>query len=348
VNARRGSVLLEILLSIALFAGAAVFTLMALRNALAGTQRSAVRMRAVDLAASRMAEIERGIEGDEEATAADPDGLRMAVETEPSAFPGLVLTTVRVLGPAGEGTVAGEEREIFALRQLVRGERSPRVRRRRATRPARGFTLFEILVSVGLFGLLVFAMSSFLGDARRVRTRVAADVERNLAVAAIVGELAESIATCVTDEGGKGVRGTSTSIEVAFAGVPAWRIGTDEPAAALAPVDTLTLRFDAGDGRVEIGRDGAAATRGPIAFEAVRFRYLDGGTWRDEFDSTAEGRLPQAVELSIWFARSAPTPVERPEFDVGENEPLAPDRPADRRRLVSVPDADDSAEGGEP
>ena len=107
MNARRGSVLLEILLSIALFAGAAVFTLMALRNALAGTQRSAVRMRAVDLAASRMAEIERGIEGDEEATAADPDGLRMAVETEPSAFPGLVLTTVRVLGPAGEGTVAG-------------------------------------------------------------------------------------------------------------------------------------------------------------------------------------------------------------------------------------------------
>jgi hypothetical protein len=94
---------------------------------------------------------------------------------------------------------------------------------------------------------------------------VAADVERNLAVAAIVGELAESIATCVTDEGGKGVRGTSTSIEVAFAGVPAWRIGTDEPAAALAPVDTLTLRFDAGDGRVEIGRDGAAATRGPVA-----------------------------------------------------------------------------------
>ena len=347
MNARRGSVLLEILLSIALFAGAAVFTLMALRNALAGTQRAAVRMRAVDLAASRMAEIERGIESEADGSPADPDGLRIAVETEPSAFPGLVLTTVRVLGPAGEGTAGGEEREIFALRQLVRGERSPRVRRR-ATRPSRGFTLFEILVSVGLFGLLVFAMSSFLGDARRVRARVAADVERNLAVAAIVGELAESIATCVTDEGGKGVRGTSTSVEVAFAGVPAWRIGSDEPAASLGPVDTLTVRFDGSDGRVEIGRDGGTATRGPVAFEAVRFRYLDGVTWRDAFDSTAEGRLPQAVELSIWFARSALTPVERPEFDVGDDEPLAPDRPADRRRLIAVPDADDATEGGEP
>lgn len=348
MNARRGSVLLEILLSIALFAGAAVFTLMALRNALAGTQRAAVRMRAVDVAASRMAEIERGIETEVDGSPADPDGLRIVVETEPSAFPGLVLTTVRVLGPAGEGTAGGEEREIFALRQLVRGERSPRVRRRRAPRPAGGFTLFEILVSVGLFGLLVFAMSSFLGDARRVRARVAADVERNLSVAAIVGELAESIATCVTDEGGKGVRGTSTSIEVAFAGVPAWRIGTDEPAASLGPVDTLTVRFDAGDGRVEIGRDGGTATRGPVAFEAVRFRYLDGGSWRDEFDSTAEGRLPQAVELSIWFARSAPTPVERPEFDLAEDETPAPDRPADRRRLISVPDADDATEGGDP
>lgn len=344
MNARRGSVLLEILLSIALFAGAAVFTLMALRNALAGTQRAAVRMRAVDLAASRMAELERGIEVEADEEASDPDGLRVAVETEASGFPGLVLATVRVLGPAGEG-VSGEEREVFALRQLVRSERSPR-RRRRAARPAGGFTLFEILVSVGLFGLLVFAMSSFLGDARRVRARVAADVERNLAVAAISGELAESIATCVTDEAGKGVRGTTTSIEVAFAGVPAWRIGTPEPAAALGPLDTLSIRFDAADGRVEIGRDGAAPSRGPVAFEAVRFRFLDRDGWRDEFDSTVEGRLPQAVELSIWFARPEPTEVERPEFDLEDEEMPPPARPADRRRVIAVPDADEPAEGG--
>lgn len=346
MNAPRGSVLLEILLSIALFAGAAVFTLMALRNALAGTQRAAVRMRAVDLAASRMAEIERGIETEADAAPPDPDGLRIAVETEPSAFPGLVLATVRVLGPADDAG-SGTEREMFALRQLVRSDRSPRVRRR-TSRRARGFTLFEILVSVGLFGLLVFAMSSFLGDARRVRARVAADVERNLAIAAIVGELAESIATCVTDEEGKGVRGTSTSIEVAFAGVPAWRIGTSEPAAALAPIDTLSLRFDEADGHVEIGREGANATRTPVAFEAVRFRYLDGATWKDGFDSTAEGRLPQAIELSIWFARFEPTPVERPEFDVEADETPAPERPADRRRVISVPDADDPADGGRP
>lgn len=348
MNARRGSVLLEILLSIALFAGAAVFTLMALRNALAGTQRASVRMRAVDLAASRMAELERGLELEmSDETDADPDGLRISVETEPSAFPGLMLATVRVTGPAGDGAI-GEDREIYALRQLVRTGRSPRVRRRPVRRPG-GFTLFEILVSVGLFGLLVFAMSSFLGDARRVRTRVAADVERNLAVAAIAGELAEAVATCVTDEGGRGVRGTSTSIEIAFAGVPAWRIGTDEPGAALAPLDTLTLRFDAGDGLVEIGREGAAATRTAVTFEAVRFRFLDGGEWRDGFDSIVDGRLPQAIELSIWFAGPVATPVERPEFDAGgDDEPLAPARPADRRRLIAVPDADDTAEAEAP
>jgi type II secretory pathway component PulJ len=341
VNARRGSVLLEILLSIALFAGAAVFTLAALRNALAGTQRASLRMRAVDLAASRMAELERGIEAEEESEP-DPDGLRVVVETDPSGFPGLLLATVRVRAPAETG---GDEREVFALRQLVRSDRSPRLRRRRS-RPAGGFTLFEILVSVGLFGLLVFAMSSFLGDARRVRTRVAADVERNLAVAAIVGELSKAVATCVADDGGRGVRGTATSIEVAFAGVPAWKIATATPRAALGPTDTLSLRLDDGDGRVEIGREGGAATRTAISFEAMRFRFLDDGEWRDEFDSVASGRLPQAVEISIWFAGREPVAVERPEFDAADDGPLAPARPADRRRFIAVPDADEPAEGG--
>jgi type II secretory pathway component PulJ len=343
VNARRGSVLLEILLAIAIFAGAAVFTLMALRNALAGTQRASLRMRAVDLAASRMAELELGLEVDAEAEP-DPDGLQVTVETEVAAFPGLSLATVRVSAPADAG---GEGREIFALRQLVRSERSPR-RRRARTRSPRGFTLFEILVSVGLFGLLVFAMSSFLGDARRVRTRVAADVERNLAVAAIVGELSEAIATCVVDANGRGVRGTPTSIEVAFAGVPAWKIASDVPESALGPVDTLSVRVDDGDGRIEIGREGGESTRSAVAFEAVRFRFLDDGSWRDEFDSIESGRLPQAIEISIWFAGAAAPAVERPEFDEVDAIPAAPSRPADRRRMIAVPDAEGSIEGGVP
>jgi len=340
VSGRRGSVLLEILLAIALFAGAAVFTLMALRNALAGTQRASWRMRAVDLAASRMAELELGLV--EEEAEADPDGLRVVVDTEASAFPGLTLATVRVLAPAEPGA---DDREVYALRQLVRGGRTPR-RRRAVARPARGFTLFEILVSVGLFGLLVFAMSSFLGDARRVRARVAADVERNLAVAAIVGELSEAVATCVTDEGGRGVRGSSTSLDLAFAGVPAWRIGTPEPSAALQPIDTLSLRFDPADGRVEIAREGGTATRAEVIFEAVSFRYLDGGSWVEEFDSVEIGRLPQAIELAIWFAGPATAAIERPEFDVEPDEATTPARPADRRRVIAVPDADPTPEGG--
>jgi type II secretory pathway component PulJ len=341
VNARRGGVLLEILLAIALFAGAAIFTLGALRNALAGTQRASVRMRAVDLAASRMAGLEQGIEREEDGEP-DPDGLRVVVETDPSGFPGLVLATVRVRAPAETGD---GDREVFALRQLVRSDRSPR-RRRRGPRRAGGFTLFEILVSVGLFGLLVFAMSSFLGDARRVRTRVAADVERNLAVAAMVGELGKAVATCVAADGGRGVRGAATSIEVAFAGVPAWKVASPEPQAALGPMDTFSLRFDEDDGRVEIGRDGGAATRTAIAFEAVRFRFLDGDGWVEEFDSTELGRLPRAVELSIWFAGRDPVAVERPEFDAADGASPVPARPADRRRIFAVPDADDGSEGG--
>ena len=66
----------------------------------------------------------------------------------------------------------------------------------------------------------------------------------------------------------------------------------------------------------------------------------------DGFDSLASGRLPQAIEISVWFAGREPVAVERPEFDEADDGSLAPARPADRRRFIAVPDADGSSEGG--
>ena len=58
---RRGALLLETLLALALFVGAAGYTLVVLRDAIASTDRLERRAEALDLAGSRLAAIEAGI-----------------------------------------------------------------------------------------------------------------------------------------------------------------------------------------------------------------------------------------------------------------------------------------------
>ena len=57
----RGGILFEIMLSIAIFAGAALFTLRAVSNALIAFDRSARRQQAMDVARSTLAELEVGL-----------------------------------------------------------------------------------------------------------------------------------------------------------------------------------------------------------------------------------------------------------------------------------------------
>jgi len=115
----RGAILLETLLAIALFAGAALFTIGTLRGALAATQRSAVRLRAADLARTSIAELEAGIgraNDLDRRDQPDPDELRAEVRTSPSSFEGLTLVEVTVRVPRDDGT----DQTILTLRQLVR------------------------------------------------------------------------------------------------------------------------------------------------------------------------------------------------------------------------------------
>jgi hypothetical protein len=61
LSSARGGVLLELLVSIAIFVAAATFTLSALGTALDGTRRAELRARAADLADSRLAELDAGL-----------------------------------------------------------------------------------------------------------------------------------------------------------------------------------------------------------------------------------------------------------------------------------------------
>ncbi len=114
----RGSILLETLLSIVLFAAAAVFTLAALSNGLSSTDRTRTRTRAADAARSVIAQLEAGIVTDTEISkdrnARRDDGLLVEASTSVSSFPGLTLVEVVVREDGGD------DRVLFRLLQLVR------------------------------------------------------------------------------------------------------------------------------------------------------------------------------------------------------------------------------------
>lgn len=134
---RRGAILLEILISLALFVTAGSIILVSSTSMSAALVRSRDRQIAADLAGTKMAELEAGLttaerlndsfvdmalisESDSvrfESAAAQPRRWRVVVETEPSRFRSLTNVTIRIFDAASR---AGRETELAVLHQLVR------------------------------------------------------------------------------------------------------------------------------------------------------------------------------------------------------------------------------------
>jgi type II secretion system protein I len=145
---RRGSILLEVLLAIAVFVFAGVVILGVMQETVAAGGRAERRALAMDMARTRMAELESGVEEDASAEAdsdasrapADPRrGLRVESRTEPSEFEGLELAVVEVWDDAAPAPTAIAEAfasssspdppRLAVLRQLVRLPEVPGARR---------------------------------------------------------------------------------------------------------------------------------------------------------------------------------------------------------------------------
>lgn len=161
----RGGILFEIMLSIAIFAGAALFTLRAVSNALAAFDRSARRQQAMDVARSTLAELEVGLitiadlrdraEWDlsRDAIRGGRDRLRaqgdqphwvIEIETERTEYADLTLVALIVRESPGEDSTGFDEDNAISisLRQLMAlPTASPR-----APRPYREDELVEDLV----------------------------------------------------------------------------------------------------------------------------------------------------------------------------------------------------------
>ena len=114
---RRGAILLETLIALALFLAASGFALGAMRTALARLERSVLEGIAIDLAQSKLAELEAGISDladlrdgggaldrvgsidvEDLAPNAVPYGERweLEVDSEPSEYDGLSLVTITI------------------------------------------------------------------------------------------------------------------------------------------------------------------------------------------------------------------------------------------------------------
>lgn len=134
----RGGVLFEVMLAVALFVGAAAFTLASVRSVTRTLERTRLQQEAVDLARSRLAELEAGLttlgglrgetDGGDDSLASDddiaasnaPQRWRLEVSTARSEFGNLTLVELTVIeNLAPEAEDAGESPMRYTLRQLV-------------------------------------------------------------------------------------------------------------------------------------------------------------------------------------------------------------------------------------
>jgi Tfp pilus assembly protein PilV len=130
-SSRRGGMLLEVIVSLAIFvvAGGAILNLVT--QTMTGLERSREQARAADLARSAMAKIEAGIEtaqtlnGPVERSAEGAaavggvggEGWELEIDTEPSQFRGLTRVSVNAVKRVGEAARVEAE---YLLVQLVR------------------------------------------------------------------------------------------------------------------------------------------------------------------------------------------------------------------------------------
>jgi hypothetical protein len=133
----RGVVLLEALLAIALFVGAAAFTLAATRNAIQAVDRNRRTLEAVDIARSRLAELEAGLitledlrGGSDDGVgsagrsapprdASEPSSWQVSIKTLRSEFTGLTLVELTIAEADDQPLDDFRAPVSYTLRQLV-------------------------------------------------------------------------------------------------------------------------------------------------------------------------------------------------------------------------------------
>lgn len=201
----------------------------------------------------------------------------------------------------------------------------------------RAFTLMELLVALVLIGAIVTAAFSFFWSLAAARDRLGAASARSLECASLHSLLLEALGS---SEVGGGTSGASFSGDARTLTIPCRVVRVGQTRGHAPFVRLLRLRFDTGSRAIMASWDGGTAA--PIVTEvgAVAFRAFDGRQWSEEFNAATQGRLPAAIELSLWWQTPAAA---------SEDDSQAQSQPADVLITMRVPDADgEGADAADP
>lgn len=201
-----------------------------------------------------------------------------------------------------------------------------------------GFTLVETMLALAIVAALLGLMFAFLSSvmSRSEHVRGAIGVQRGIDV--FFADVERSLATTFVGsrQEAAGVQGSGTSLRIRSR-------GTIADSGHLLDLRGSEYRFRGGV--IEGRRWGGLEATGdpdedwaPIAtgVESLRLRYFDGRAWTSEFASFELGKLPCAVEITIWMGVRAPDGEE-----AGAPKTLAeaPKRAPDRTITIAIPDA---------
>jgi len=263
----------------------------------------------------------------------------------------------------------------------------------------RAFTLMEVLIAIALLLVLSGVIFAFLRDLLASRDRIAEITARQRLASAVIEQIErQAIFTIVGDsEFGSGVSGDESSLTILSRRVAVHELASGGPSQrAFLDLTRTEYQFDENAHALQVRRQvpgvnetssgddlpqrpsgmDAAEAEGDSSFERfdvrlyrVRFRYHDGLQWLSEFDSLNAGRLPQAVEVAIWFEpwpgeewnEPEPDPLAAPEEEMPERLTFdmegafdeldyatradRDDRPIpqpDRIRVIAIPDAEEA------
>lgn len=274
---------------------------------------------------------------------------------------------------------------------------------RAATR--RAFTLFEVLIALALMMALLYAFFQFMNGSGTAHTVAREAAARQLHARTVCDMIERDLMCCLVGDNanGAGVKGSATELRVLTRAVSAG-LAVDGASDRFALIDLQAAAyvFEEGSRAVTIERsiparerqskpdsttlaertakeDDETSARNESAperetitpIERVRFRYFDGSTWQESFDSLSANRLPVAVEVSLWLFPLPKSPAELAaealetesemkdrqgvpealrEFGAGEDdEPVVDEEfgvdeednipPPDVVRIVTIPDA---------
>lgn len=213
-----------------------------------------------------------------------------------------------------------------------------------------GFTLIEVLVALALTLLLSFAVLSFFRDLALHRSQIAERVEQERAAQALIDNLSRELTCAIVgmDRSAPGLVGDEQRITILGRSVAVEQVMPGQ--GRLGDLTELEFEFDPEKSQLRGGRrlvgsanankrqDELKIISGELGW--VRFRYLDEGRWRYEYNSADRQSLPAAVEVAIWYVRPDAMQDMEAEFAEGlDEEPLIEETSPDRLRVISVPDA---------